>query len=214
MLPARMSRIGCDDVLPQSPFPDADTGHMPAGRSCRSCGAALPPEIRWCTTCFERVRDLTPRAPLHEGVAGPLRPTGPGVPHWSRWERSATTFGPVGRIAMTAGLGLTVLGAMSGGLFLYVLLFPAVAWVALPAIWAKGWVVPDEPDLPPLPLSERDLAAAPVSRSARVRQAVAIVLLMFGVGVLAQGPAPAKGAVLAIGVVVGMIWFWRRFLPT
>ena len=72
----------------------------------------------------------------------------------------------------------------------------------------------DEPDLQPLPLRERDLEAPSVSRSARVRQAVAIVPIVFGVGVLAQGPAPAKGAVLAIGVVVGMIWFWRRFLPT
>ena len=41
-----------------------------------------------------------------------------------------------------------------------------------------------------------------------------LAFLVVGVGVLAQGPAPAKGAVLAVGVLVGMIWFWSRFLPT
>jgi hypothetical protein len=48
----------------------------------------------------------------------------------------------------------TLLPAISYGNIVFVLTFPVAAAVVRNAIWAKGWVVPDEPDLPPLPVEE------------------------------------------------------------
>ena len=74
----------------------ADTSAVTASRTCRSCGAELPGVVRWCTRCYEPVRELTPREPVWaagEFVDQPIVRSG-AVPHWSRWEKSATTFGP------------------------------------------------------------------------------------------------------------------------
>ena len=49
----------------------------------------------------------------------------------------------------------TLLPAISYGNIVFVLTFPVAAAVVLKAVWAKGWVVPDEPDLPPLPVTDR-----------------------------------------------------------
>jgi hypothetical protein len=94
---------------------------------------------------------------MHIGphVVGAPVASGGNAPHWSRWEKSATTFGPAGRIALTAGFFASVLVAGSSGLIVYVLLSPLLGWVLLPAIWAKGWVVPGEPDTQPLPEKPR-----------------------------------------------------------
>ncbi|MGH2680261.1 MAG: hypothetical protein ACRDG8_07230 [Actinomycetota bacterium] len=75
---------------------------MPIGRSCRSCGAALPPDLRRCSGCYAPVTTFTARAPLHEPGAfvGSLTPT----PSTSRWHGGATSFGPVGRILCTLAL--------------------------------------------------------------------------------------------------------------
>ena len=35
--------------------------------------------------------------------------------------------------------------------------FPIAGGVVLRSVWAKGWVVPDEPELPPLPVTEMTL---------------------------------------------------------
>jgi hypothetical protein len=85
---------------------------MTAPRACRSCGAPLPPDVRWCMRCYRPVAGLTPRerqlppveraeepppwvnrSPLREGSGPP--------PTYSRWRAGPTTFGPVGRIAIT-----------------------------------------------------------------------------------------------------------------
>ena len=128
---------------------------MTAPRTCRACGSALSPDVRWCGLCYEPVRELTPRAPVHDGdfVGAPMAEGG-HRPHWSRWERSTTTFGPAGRIVATTLIVLTLPLSLGFGMFLYALWFPLMAGALLSAIWAKGWVVPDEPELPPLPLHE------------------------------------------------------------
>ena len=51
---------------------------MPSGRNCRSCGAPLPQDLSWCTTCYARVtpfaaRPETPRGDAEqEPVVNPL----------------------------------------------------------------------------------------------------------------------------------------------
>jgi ribosomal protein L40E len=115
-----------------------------ASRTCSRCGATLPSDVRWCGQCFQPVRELAPRAPIHRGdfVDTPHH-TGPNVPHWSRWEASATTFGPVGRLGWTFGIVGVAVNAIFQNPLLLVFLVPAVLGV-IHAIWRPGWVVPDD----------------------------------------------------------------------
>lgn len=118
---------------------------MTAPRTCTACGAALPGDVRWCLQCLEPVRELTPREPQwHPGefVDNPTH-EGRTVPHWSRWERSATTLGPVGRTVATA---VTVLWAMSCAVAspLTLIFVAPVMSLVLYEIWQPGWIVPGD----------------------------------------------------------------------
>src|SRR5437588_12798690 len=79
-------------------------------------GKPLLPDLPWCPQCYEPVRQFAARAPLHHAdfVGSPI-PTGGHIPHWSRWEKSATTFGPVGRVMATVLLLATLLPAITLG---------------------------------------------------------------------------------------------------
>jgi hypothetical protein len=185
---------------------------MPAPRSCRKCGEPLHPDLPWCPACYEPIRQFAARAPLHQGdfVGSPMATTG-HVPHWSRWEKSATTFGPTGRVAATVILLSTLLPAISYANIVYVLTFPVAAAVMLKAIWAKGWVVPDEPDLPPLPVDEPP-PPEPLTTAMRTWRIATRTLGLGALLLFAYGPVPAKAAVLALAAIVLPWWFFRRFL--
>src|SRR6478752_5546004 len=185
---------------------------MPAPRSCRNCGKPLVPDLRWCPACYEPAREFAPRAPLHHGdfVGSPI-PTSGHVPHWSRWEKSATTFGPTARVVTTLILLSTLLPAISYANIVYVLTFPVAAAVVLKAIWAKGWVVPDEPDLSPLPVDE-PLPPEPLTTAMRTWRIATWTLGLGALLLFAYGPVPAKAAVLALPAIVLPWWFFRRFL--
>ncbi len=184
---------------------------MPSPRTCRKCDKPLLPDLPWCPACYEPVREFAPRAPLHHGdfVGSPM-PTSGHIPHWSRWEKSATTFGPTGRVVATVILLSTLLPAISYGNIVYVLAFPVAAAVVLNAIWAKGWVVPDEPDLPPLPVTEE--AHPPPTREEQVRRIIRWALGLGALLLFAYGPVPAKAAVLALAAIALPWWFFRGFL--
>ena len=118
---------------------------MPAPRTCRACGAPLLPDVRWCGRCHEPVREFSARAPLHDGdfVATP-RHTGGAAPHWSRWGKEATTFGPRGRVGITVTLVLfLVIGAFTQFLLLWLVEVIVGAWI-LKDVWRPAWVVPGE----------------------------------------------------------------------
>jgi hypothetical protein len=117
---------------------------MTAPRNCVHCGVPLPLDVRWCGQCLHPVRELTPRAPIHHGdfVDVPHH-AGPNVPHWSRWEASATTFGPVGRIGWTLGIIVGGANAIFHSPLMLVFLVPAIL-VLIHAIWRPGWVVPED----------------------------------------------------------------------
>ena len=107
----------------------SDTYGMPIGRLCRSCGAALPPDLRWCAMCFAPATPFAARPPLHEPgtfVGTPMRDH-----KTSRWRSGPTTMGPLGRIGWTVGL---------------LLLFPWWALVVpMMSIWRKERVADDAP---------------------------------------------------------------------
>jgi hypothetical protein len=184
---------------------------MTSPRTCRKCEETLLPDLPWCPRCYEPVTQFAARAPLHHGdFVGSAIPTGGHIPHWSRWEKSATTFGPVGRVVATMLLFATLLPAIASGGFMYLIAFPIAAAVVLNAIWAKGWVVPDEPDLPPLPVTE--VGQPPLSREEQVRRIIRWTCGLGAILVFAYGPVPAKAIVLALAAIVLPWWFFRVFL--
>ena len=184
---------------------------MTSPRTCRKCGKPLLPDLPWCPQCYEPVTQFAARAPLHHGdfVGSPI-PTSGHIPHWSRWEKSATTFGPVGRLVATMLLFATLLPAIASAGFMYLITFPIAAAVVLNAVWAKGWVVPDEPDLPPLPVTE--MTQPPLSHEEQARRVIRWTLGLAAIRVFAYGPVPAKAIVLALASIVLPWWFFRVFL--
>ena len=139
-------------------------------------------------------------------------PTRCHIPHRSRWEKSATTFGPTGRVVATVILLSTLLPAISYGNIVFVLTFPAAAAVVLNAIWAKGWVVPDEPDLPALPVDEQPHQPEPLTGAMRAWRIATWTLGLGALLLFAYGPVPAKAAVLALAAIALPWWFFRGFL--
>ena len=184
---------------------------MPSPRTCRKCDKPLLPDLPWCPECYEPVRQFAARAPLHHGdfVGSPIATRG-HIPHWSRWEKSATTFGPTGRVVATVIMVSTLLPAISYGNIVFVLTFPVAAAVVLKAIWAKGWVVPDEPELPPLPITE--MTHPPLTREEQAWRIARWTLGLSALLVFAYGPVPAKAVVLALAAIVLPWWFFRGFM--
>jgi hypothetical protein len=160
--------------------------------------------VRWCLQCHEPVRELTPREPVwREGefVDRPVH-TGGAVPHWSRWEASATTVGPWGRITLTVALFATLPVAAMFGMLLFVIWFPVIAIVGLHGIWAKGWVIPHDAATSP-----KEHAALPAGwlwdRGALIRTALLAAVLLAAAATLLYVPNPVmRFVVIVAGVVV------------
>jgi hypothetical protein len=120
---------------------------------CDACGATVAADAQWCGQCYA----VAGRAPLS---AGPLNPTTrtsltgattqPRLPPTivkSRWRKTQTTFGPVGRVLATIGLVIPLIffavlayysrGLIIGGLIVWgVFLMP----LGLRDIWKAGKV--------------------------------------------------------------------------
>lgn len=167
--------------------------------------------MRWCLRCYEPAREFSPRPPLHRGdfVDTPHH-FGGHVPHWSRWEKGATTFGPMGRVLATAVILGGVLAAPGAFAIAAVIGVP----VLLRDIWKKDWVVPDEPEAGPLPLTSREVEDDLASRTT-AQQLFRWIGWVFLVGLgatFAYGPISAKGAALAAATIISFVWFLRGFL--
>jgi hypothetical protein len=185
---------------------------MTAPRVCRACGTPLIGVVRWCLRCYEPARELTPRAPVWEPGSFVDAPTvrGPSVPHWSRWEKSTTTFGPIGRVSWTCLVVAFLLSSVTRSPFMLLFELPA-AGVILHGIWARGWVVPTDPAdtrvrdaIPDEPTSNRPHDTADIRQT--VWLTLAGLLLM---GTIMYGPSIAKFVAIVIAVVVGCFVFFR-----
>lgn len=135
-------------------------------------------------------------------------------PHWSRWERSPTTLGPLGRVVATLLFLATLPLGLQSGFFIYPFVFPMVAIVVLGGIWAPGWIVPGETELPPVPDAPR-VEPAPEPPPTTVMVVFRLVASTVGVGALlvfAYGPTQTKAAVLGLAVLGGLYAFFRGFL--
>jgi hypothetical protein len=119
---------------------------MPIGHLCRSCGAALPPDFRWCATCYAPVTLYSAREPVHEpvGYAGRPMPT----PRTSRWRSGPTTFGPVGRILSTVAVAMFFPWWGLGGNPFF--LWSSMGWlgmagIVLRSVWKRERIVDPSP---------------------------------------------------------------------
>ena len=107
---------------------------MPIGHLCRACGGALPPDLRWCATCYAPVALYSPREPVHEpgGYVGQPRHT----PRTSRWRAGPTSFGPVGRILSTVALAaLFPWWGLGGNPFF---LWSMMGWLGMAGIFLRS----------------------------------------------------------------------------
>jgi hypothetical protein len=102
-------------------------------QNCENCGAALAAEADWCGQCYAIRPPASPTvhaAPVVSAVGGSsvMSPTrtvdaqhvvAPTVVK-TRWRKTATTFGPLGRVLATIGLVLpficfVLVGVLTGG---------------------------------------------------------------------------------------------------
>jgi hypothetical protein len=111
---------------------------MTAPRTCRACGANLKGDVMWCLQCYAPVRQLTPREPQLP-TAYLVQPKDERP--MSRWKAGATTFGPVGRIAITLLVLLFAPWSMNG-IAIFVLWPPylVIATLVLRTTWKRDHV--------------------------------------------------------------------------
>ena len=108
---------------------------MTAPRACRSCGAELSLDVRWCTFCFAPISEYTPRERLHDGFVG----TPQLDARTSRWKRAGPlSFGPVGRVLMTAlVLLMGPWGTISFFTIMYTPIWLGLGFVVLKQVWRR-----------------------------------------------------------------------------
>jgi hypothetical protein len=120
---------------------------------CASCGASVSAAAGWCGQCYAPRSGATGVAPAGS-IMGPARavPVATLPPNVirTRWRKTKTTFGPLGRLLATIALVLpfaffVVIGVLTGGLTI----FGAVIWgfVIMPwglrDVWRAGQVPTD-----------------------------------------------------------------------
>jgi hypothetical protein len=116
---------------------------MTAPRVCRICGADLALDVRWCTLCFAPITEYAPREPMHDGFVGTPQPEGRS----SRWRKAGPlTFGPVGRVLITAFVLLMGPSTISFFSLIYLPIWLGLSIVVLRQVWSR---VPLDADAPP-----------------------------------------------------------------
>ena len=176
------------------------------------CGAELTGDVMWCVRCYEPVRQLTPRAP-GLAVSSPALLRGDIRPR-SRWKAGATTFGPVGRIVVTALVVAFAPWPQIASPIGLAVLWPAyllIAGAVLRSTWKRDLV---ERRLPASAADDED-RPEPV----RAGMPRSTMWAWLGIGLLSLGVAilwtttgePAHGIlgiVTSIGLlIVAMRWF-------
>jgi hypothetical protein len=204
---------------------------MTAPRTCRSCGAPLPGDVRWCLRCYAPALELTPRErqlppldrvepPPPNVPRSPLRDDAGPPPVFSRWRAGPTTFGPVGRLAVTALLMLPfpwdALVSLNPLRLWFMLAYTMFLAYALRDVWRKERVM----DVRPARTGRaRGLRAAlgsrsgPLNRPVDARLLVPIVVLAVAAALaIAWGALDRVGrfGLVAVGVVGtgALLWAW------
>lgn len=101
--------------------------------TCDRCGAISPVGADWCGQChvrFDASPELSPGARSRLASISPATVAAPQK--FSRWKASETSFGPIGKLAITV-----VVLAVAGWLVVVANLdpLPAIVWCGLFAPW-------------------------------------------------------------------------------
>ncbi|HET7531424.1 MAG TPA: zinc ribbon domain-containing protein [Mycobacteriales bacterium] len=88
---------------------------------CSSCGAVLTAGATWCGQCFAAAAPPAPPAPASAPTtawAGPAVPAAGSerLMRTTRWAKTDTTFGPVGRVLATVALLVPFVVMVVGGI--------------------------------------------------------------------------------------------------
>jgi hypothetical protein len=135
------------------------------------------------------------------------------VPHWSRWEASATTFGPLGRVGWTIAIAFIGFNAVFHNPLMIVFLVP-VALTLVHALWRPGWVVPTETAtdagmrrfVPDLPIKDWLVDIDDLAKTV-----IALVVTIVVVELAYYGGPMVQFCAITAGVVGGVYLFFRRF---
>lgn len=174
---------------------------MPAPRTCRSCGADLAPDIRWCTRCYAPVTEFAARERLHDGYVGAPRTE----MRTSRWRAGPLTFGPIGRLLATA---IVVLMGPWGSISLFTLLYApvwiAVAVIVLRQIWRPETIDPDEPPTRSQRFRERHpFLGRPIGGRAFTSGAIALSMAAWVTGIVVMDTA-GRVILVAVAAIIGV----------
>lgn len=197
---------------------------MPAPRTCRACGASLPPDIRWCTRCYAPVTEFATRPVSPGGFVGTPRHDRDDSGHWSRWEKTPTTFGPAGRLGGTIFIVAWLASGFSYTFVIFWLVELFLGGWLIRELWKPGWTVSAQPErrietnaVEPLregfrvPRPERVLHAepTPIPRST-IAAWVGLGAIAIGATVLfVNGDEPMKMIVTTSATLVAAYLFFR-----
>ena len=154
---------------------------MTAPRVCRDCGAALSPDVRWCTSCFVPITQFAARERYAGSTATPIHDV-----RSTRWKRAGPlSFGPLGRVLIT--IFVVLMGPWTASFFslMYLPVWLGFSVVVLKQVWRRLPLAPDEPPT----TAERFCERHPTLGVRFDPRSIAIVL----------------GAVLLVGLVVLML---------
>jgi hypothetical protein len=116
---------------------------------CHACGASLTSHTEWCGQCYAP-RGRASTVPTTAVLGGPTRHLPPPRPlppqvRRTRWRKTTTTFGPVGRMLATIALVVPFLFLVVGGILTGgITIFGAGLWgfVVMPwglrDVWRAG----------------------------------------------------------------------------
>jgi hypothetical protein len=114
---------------------------VPAPRVCRDCGAALSPDVRWCTECFQPITEFAARERSAGSTGTPIHDV-----RSTRWKKAGPlSFGPLGRVLITIFVLLMGPSTVSFFSLMYLPVWLGVSVVVLKQVWRRMPLAADEP---------------------------------------------------------------------
>jgi len=133
------------------------------------------------------------------------------VPHWSRWEKSATTFGPAGRIAITVVALLWLVTAVTQSPITIIFVLPLVT-LLVRDVWRRGWVIPPDQTAATAPApSPQPMQSWLWDGSDAAGTLVAAAISFVGVAIMLYAANPiARFIVIVTAMVACIAWLVRK----
>lgn len=174
---------------------------MTAPRACRSCGADLAVDVRWCTRCYAPITEYAARERLHDGFVGITQPD----VRYSRWKAGPLSFGPVGRLLVTTlVLLMGPWTTISFFTLMYAPIWLGLSVTVLKQVWRRE---PVEADSPPS-VTERFRERHPILgyrfKGSSVVIALSALLLVTGSILMIRADTAGRYALVVVCVMLAL----------